>query len=54
MRAPRNEAMELALKALADYDTKNAPLLQAATNEVSRATTTTVFRFCAIVKESSE
>ena len=27
--APRNEAMELALKALADFDTKNAPLLQA-------------------------
>ena len=26
--APRNEAMELALKALADYDTKNAQLLQ--------------------------
>ncbi len=26
--APRDEAMELALKALADYDAKNAPLLQ--------------------------
>ena len=39
---PRNEAMELALKALADYDIKNAPLLQAGEQDEDRADTTSI------------
>ena len=34
---PRDEAVDAALKALADYDIKNAPLLQSGEDEESRA-----------------
>ena len=44
---PRDEAMDAALKALADYDIKNAPWCRGATRRRSRGTTSAGSRSCA-------